>query len=222
MSHDKFFGICENKCLVEINADSVGAAAQDLSNIDNKVFAEKATEAGVGGGGIGSEIVPIENGGTGATTAEEARINLGINSGSGTVLYSGDVIIKTGSSHAITLEDDINNYKYIEVCYRRLYQQIFYTDTNHQVYSTSGIEKIYVSSDGNTNVALHSIDHKYESETHTLQSYMYRVEFSGTTLEVSEYSVGIYLDNSYQPGTTCNKLNLNNGNLVIYSVIGYK
>ena len=23
MSHDKFFGICENKCLVEINADSV-------------------------------------------------------------------------------------------------------------------------------------------------------------------------------------------------------
>lgn len=76
MSHDKFYGLCENKCLVEINADSVGAAKADLTNIENTIFLEKAAEAGVGG--IGSEVVAIENGGTGATTAEEARENLGI------------------------------------------------------------------------------------------------------------------------------------------------
>lgn len=76
MSHDKFYGLCENKCLVEINTDSVGAAKTDLTNVDNTVFLEKAAEAGVGG--IGSEVVTIENGGTGATTAEEARENLGV------------------------------------------------------------------------------------------------------------------------------------------------
>lgn len=47
LAHDKFYGLCKNKCLVEINADNVGAAKTDLSNIDNTVFAEKATEAGV-------------------------------------------------------------------------------------------------------------------------------------------------------------------------------
>lgn len=73
MSHDKFYGLCENKCLVEINTDSVGAAKTDLTNVDNTVFAEKATEAGVGSG-----VVAIENGGTGAVTAEEARENLGV------------------------------------------------------------------------------------------------------------------------------------------------
>ena len=73
MSHDKFYGLCENKCLVEINTDSVGAAKTDLTNVDNTVFLEKAAEAGVGGG-----VVAIENGGTGATTAEEARNNLGV------------------------------------------------------------------------------------------------------------------------------------------------
>ena len=207
MSHDKFFGICENKCLVEINADSVGAAAQDLSNIDNAVFAEKATAAGVGGGGIGSEVVPIENGGTGATTAEEARtnlsvasadhthtleevtgssvlaienggtgattaeeartnlnvasvdhthtleeitgssvlpiekggtgattaeeakINLGINSGSGTVLFSSE----SGTTDTtITLSDDISNYKYVEVYYKK--------NSNKQTQSTTSGE----------------------------------------------------------------------------------
>lgn len=73
MSHEKFYGVCKSKCLVEINADSVGAAKTDLTNVDNTVFLEKATEAGVGGG-----VVAIENGGTGATTAEEARGNLGV------------------------------------------------------------------------------------------------------------------------------------------------
>ena len=46
MSHDKFYGLCENKCLVEINTDSVGAAKTDLTNVDNTVFAENQ----VGGG----------------------------------------------------------------------------------------------------------------------------------------------------------------------------
>lgn len=61
MSHDKFYGLCENKCLVEINTDSVGAAKTDLTNVDNTVFAEKATEAGVGGsGGVGKDLTGQE------------------------------------------------------------------------------------------------------------------------------------------------------------------
>ena len=114
MSHDKFFGICENKCLVEINADSVGAAAQDLSNIDNAVFAEKATAAGVGGGGIGSEVVPIENGGTGATTAEEARTNLSVASADHThtleeITGSSVLSIENGGTGATTAEEARTN-----------------------------------------------------------------------------------------------------------------
>ena len=160
MSHDKFFGICENKCLVEINADSVGAANKDLSNIDNAVFAEKATEAGVGGGGgIVSEVVPIEKGGTGATTAEEARTNLGVASsdlsnvdstvflekatsagvggGSGTVLFSSE----SGTTDAtITLSDDISNYKYVE---------IYYESVNHTHIPDAERPEYYNDSKGN-------------------------------------------------------------------------
>lgn len=114
MSHDKFFGICENKCLVEINANSVGAAAQDLSNIDNEVFAEKATAAGVGGGGIGSEVVAIENGGTGATTAEDARTNLSVASADHThtleeVTGSSVLSIENGGTGATTAEEARTN-----------------------------------------------------------------------------------------------------------------
>ena len=115
MSHDKFFGICENKCLVEINADSVGAAAQDLSNIDNAVFAEKATAAGVGGGGgIVSEVVPIENGGTGATTAEEARTNLNVAAVDHThtleeITGSSVLSIEKGGTGATTAEEARTN-----------------------------------------------------------------------------------------------------------------
>ena len=47
MAHDHFYGICENKCLVEIEHDNIPG------------------------------VVPVEKGGTGATTAAEALANLG-------------------------------------------------------------------------------------------------------------------------------------------------
>lgn len=47
MAHDHFYGICENKCLVEIEHDNIPG------------------------------VVPVEKGGTGATTAADALSNLG-------------------------------------------------------------------------------------------------------------------------------------------------
>lgn len=130
MSHDKFFGICENKCLVEINADSVGAAAQDLSNIDNAVFAEKATAAGVGGGGgIVSEVVPIENGGTGATTAEEARTNLSVASADHThtleeITGTSVLAIENGGTGATTAEEARTNLNVAAVDHTHTLEEI--------------------------------------------------------------------------------------------------
>ena len=61
-------------------------------------------------------IVPIERGGTGATTAEEAKEKLGIESGSGgTVLYSNS----SGGTGTITLTDTYTNYSIIEIFYAR-------------------------------------------------------------------------------------------------------
>lgn len=57
-------------------------------------------------------IVPIERGGTGATTAEEAKEKLGIVSGGEvTVLYSNT----SGTTGTITLSDSIQNYKSIGI-----------------------------------------------------------------------------------------------------------
>lgn len=61
---------------------------------------------------ITSGVLPIERGGTGATTLEEAR---GVLSG-GTILYSNE----SGTTDTtITLSDDISNYKYVEVYYKK-------------------------------------------------------------------------------------------------------
>lgn len=82
MSHDKFYGLCENKCLVEINTDSVGAAKTDLTNVDNTVFAEKATEAGVGGsgGGVGKDLAGQEvNVSHDYETGEDVTVTAGTN-----------------------------------------------------------------------------------------------------------------------------------------------
>ena len=130
MSHDKFFGICKNKCLVEINANSVGAAAQDLSNIDNEVFAEKATAAGVGGGGgIVSEVVPIENGGTGATTAEEARTNLNVAVADHThtleeITGSSVLPIEKGGTGATTAEEARTNLNVASVDHTHTLEEV--------------------------------------------------------------------------------------------------
>lgn len=42
MAHDKFYGVCENKCLVEINAEKVGAAAANHTHTAEEVGAAAA------------------------------------------------------------------------------------------------------------------------------------------------------------------------------------
>ncbi len=77
LSHDKFFGICKNKCLVEINADSVGASKKGHTHTAEEIGAAPADhthDANV----IATGAVNIENGGTGGTTQVEALTNLGI------------------------------------------------------------------------------------------------------------------------------------------------
>lgn len=57
-------------------------------------------------------IVPVERGGTGATTLEEAKEKLGIASNNeGTVLFSSS----SGKSNNITLSDDVSNYSLVMV-----------------------------------------------------------------------------------------------------------
>lgn len=55
--------------------------------------------------------IPIERGGTGATTIEEVKEKLGVNY---TVLYSNS---SGTTSETITLSDNYTNYTYIEVYY---------------------------------------------------------------------------------------------------------
>ena len=98
MAHDHFYGICENKCLVEIEHDNIPG------------------------------VVPVEKGGTGATTASSARSNLGVN---GTVLYNNT----SGTSGTITLSDSAANYDYL-VFYYDAYQDSAYCST--KIYNANG------------------------------------------------------------------------------------
>ena len=97
MSHEKFYGICENKCFVEINADSVGAAATSHTHSADNITAG---------------ILPVERGGTGGGTATEVRNNLNVYQM--VVLYSNG----TGTAGTVTLHDSVHNYQYIEIFYR--------------------------------------------------------------------------------------------------------
>lgn len=60
---------------------------------------------------ITSGVLPIERGGTGATTLEEALEVFG----GGTILFSNE---SGTNAETITLSDDISNYKYVEVYYQ--------------------------------------------------------------------------------------------------------
>ena len=58
-------------------------------------------------------IIPISKGGTGGTSAIEARTNLELMKGY--ELYSNS----NGNQGTITLSDSVNNYSYIEIFYRQ-------------------------------------------------------------------------------------------------------
>lgn len=110
---------------------------------------------------ITSGVLPIERGGTGATTLEEAR---GVLSG-GTILYSNE---SGTTAETITLSDDISNYKYVEIYYKKT---IDYTATNTSdiytkynisppilelAYNVSyiGVVKTIVNGNGTTNISI--------------------------------------------------------------------
>lgn len=97
MSHEKFYGICENKCFVEINADSVGAAAKSHTHsLDDMT----------------TGILPVERGGTGGSTADEVRRKLDVMHRAW--LYENSA----GTTGTITLYDSSFNYKFIEIFFR--------------------------------------------------------------------------------------------------------
>ena len=77
---------------------------------------------------ITSGTLPIERGGTGATTASGAKTNLGFSTS--TILYSNS----SGSSSTITLSDSASNYDYIEFYYFKDSNQII----SSKIYSPNG------------------------------------------------------------------------------------
>lgn len=136
MAHEKFYGICENKCLVEINADSVGAAPLEhthalddlgVADVNHTHTLEElgasavdhthtpaeigaaATSHTHGAGDITSGTLPIARGGTGGTTATKARTNLEV--WKEYSLYNNS----SGTTGTITLSDTYTNYKKILV-----------------------------------------------------------------------------------------------------------
>lgn len=146
MAHDKFYGVCENKCLIEINADSVGAAAADHKHTPEEIGAatadhqHTAEEIGAATAGhthtpeeigaaaadhahdasaITTGIMQLEHGGTGGATATAARTNLEVMKG--TILYDN----ASGTTGTITLSDDISNYEYLEI-----YDFVQYSETS--------------------------------------------------------------------------------------------
>lgn len=85
MAHDHFYGICENKCLVEIEHDNIPG------------------------------VVPVEKGGTGAVTASEALSNLGAaaasHNHSAANITSGTLAIARGGTGATTASKAVSNFK---------------------------------------------------------------------------------------------------------------
>ena len=107
MGHDKFYGICENKCLVEINADRVGAAGTEHTHSADDIT---------------TGVLPLERGGTGGGTATEIREVLEVEKEY--VLYNNS----SGTTGTITLSDSYKNYKKIVV---------YYKDSENACYNTA-------------------------------------------------------------------------------------
>ena len=80
----------------------------DLSNLNTT---EKGTVVGAINE-VNSKIIPISNGGTGATTKSAARTNLEVMKV--TTLYQND----SGTSGTITLSEDSGSFEYLEVFFR--------------------------------------------------------------------------------------------------------
>ena len=119
MAHDHFYGICENKCLVEIEHDNIpgvvpvekggtGAtsAADALSNLGAAAASHNHSAANITSG-----TLAIARGGTGATSASNARSNLGV---TGTVLYNNT----SGTNGTVTLSDSVANYDYLVIYFK--------------------------------------------------------------------------------------------------------
>lgn len=126
-------------------------------------------------------IVPIERGGTGATTLKEAQEKLG---GGGTVLFSSE----SGTTDTtITLSDDISNYKYVEIYYQRVSGEYIQTDEiNKPCYNPPitgsmtrdlsghmGITKAIVKEDGKSNVCIETAICRYNQRFYSSTYYTY-------------------------------------------------
>lgn len=108
MAHDKFYGICENKCLVEINADRVGAAGTEHTHSADDIT---------------TGVLSLERGGTGGGTATEIREVLEVEKEY--VLYENT----SGTTGTITLPEPYTNFKKITVVHSALVKPYMFSDT---------------------------------------------------------------------------------------------
>lgn len=129
-------------------------------------------------------IVPIERGGTGATTLKEAKEKLG---GGGTVLFSSE----SGTTDTtITLSDDISNYKYVEVYHQG--------STNYQTTDGPELESIHCSK-GIVNNGIANL---------LKLSNVFRFYYSNAVTNPTE--TGLIYENNYSIQYFYSKLNLSN------------
>ncbi len=99
----------EYNALIEAITDAE-SFSESIGNLSDLSTSEKNTIVGAINE-VNNKIIPISQGGTGATTATDARTNLGVMTE--TVLYSNE----SGTYSTITLSDDYSNYNYIEVIF---------------------------------------------------------------------------------------------------------
>lgn len=137
--------------------------------------------------------VSIENGGTGGTTATEARQNL--DSLSGNILYEG----LSGTQGTIYLSDSAANYKYFEIYFTPE------TDDTNVISST----KVY-KPDGK-NVELYSANCSTKGLLHIKVAY---ITISGDTITWKPKSAVLYTDGT---STGFNRDNV----IAITTVVGY-
>ena len=117
---------------------------------------------------VNTKVIPLSQGGTGATTLTSARENLGILAE--TILYSND----SGTQGTITLSDSVENYDYIEIFYRN---------------DSSNFKSVKIDNPNGRSVALENIGH-YADQSYLRASV---IVLSGSNVTWQDYLTGFQI-----------------------------
>lgn len=137
-------------------------------------------------------IIPISKGGTGGTTASEARENLGVLTE--TVLFSNSY----GSQGTITLSDDVKNYSYVEIFYRQ---------------DSSNFNSVKIENPNEKNVALENI--QYYSDKLYMRASVAILNENTLTWESGSYGYKVISSSGTISGSASNMF-------YITKIVGYK